>query len=640
MTGDLHVIFKTHLDLGFTAQAAEVRRRYHEYFIPMALDTGEHFAMENAAEPGFVWTTGSWLIWDHLQTQSPQKVRRLERGIEAGIIAWHALPFTLHSEIMSPALFAEGISIARELDARFGRTTRAAKMTDVPGHTLGIVEVMAAEGVEFLHLGVNSACPVPQVPPVFRWRAPSGAEVVVMYQSSYGSVMVPEGMESGIAFAHTMDNAGPQDVSRVVESRRDLARQVPDLRLRASTLDGFWQALKPHAANLPVVTSEIGDTWIHGVGSAPRRLSGFLEAQRHFDAMEESPARHAFGRTLLEIAEHTWGVDIKTYLRDESAWDRPAFDAARASDPRFAFCEAAWAEQDGILDRAWAALPDKERPAAPFIAAPAWGDGPLPEHVTLGDLTLTLNPQTGGLLRVARGDATLLEAADLGGLFTYSQESYTAADYDAYFDSYLTQRFDWGLQDHGKPGLEHAATARRETFRPFSPRAALQDDRLVIEMDMPAEARADFGAPQPLFIYGATKEGLWLELHLKGKHANRQPEAGFLTVAPRARPASLRLTKMGLQIDPSDVVADGNRQLHAITAASFAGPAGGVHLETLDAPLFLPGSQPFIPHARTLPEGDGGRFVLFNNKWGTNFSMWSEGDLRFRFRLSFAARGE
>ena len=32
-------------------------------------------------------------------------------------------------------------------------------MTDVPGHTLGIVPLLAEAGVRFLHLGVNTASP-------------------------------------------------------------------------------------------------------------------------------------------------------------------------------------------------------------------------------------------------------------------------------------------------------------------------------------------------------------------------------------------------------------------------------------------------------------------------------------------------
>ena len=61
---------------------------------------------------------------------------------------------------MSPALFRAGLSFSQELDRRFGVRTTAAKMTDVPGHTLGIVPLLAEAGVRFLHLGVNTASPV------------------------------------------------------------------------------------------------------------------------------------------------------------------------------------------------------------------------------------------------------------------------------------------------------------------------------------------------------------------------------------------------------------------------------------------------------------------------------------------------
>jgi len=75
-------------------------------------------------------------------------------------------------------LFEFGLSLSQELDARFGRQTIAAKMTDVPGHTRGIVPLLAQAGVKFLHIGVNPASTVPGVPPLFRWQDPSGAEIV------------------------------------------------------------------------------------------------------------------------------------------------------------------------------------------------------------------------------------------------------------------------------------------------------------------------------------------------------------------------------------------------------------------------------------------------------------------------------
>ena len=205
----IHVVFKTHLDIGFTDHAAKVRAQYHEQFIPQAIETGEHCFREDSATPTFIWTTGAWLIWDHLNTQPPEKVKRLEQAIERGLIRWHALPFTTHSELMSPALFRAGLSYAQELDAQFGVRTTAAKMTDVPGHTLGIVPLLAEAGVQFLHLGVNTASPVPDVPDVFRWRAPDGSEVVVMYQKSYGATHFPEGFSAGPQLCAHQRQHGP-----------------------------------------------------------------------------------------------------------------------------------------------------------------------------------------------------------------------------------------------------------------------------------------------------------------------------------------------------------------------------------------------------------------------------------------------
>ena len=103
MTRTIHLVFKTHLDIGFTDHAARVRTQYHEQFIPQAIATGEHFFAEDPERPSFIWTTGAWLIWDHLNSQSPHRVRRLERAIERGLITWHALPFTTHTELMCSA---------------------------------------------------------------------------------------------------------------------------------------------------------------------------------------------------------------------------------------------------------------------------------------------------------------------------------------------------------------------------------------------------------------------------------------------------------------------------------------------------------------------------------------------------------
>lgn len=638
----LHVIFKTHLDLGFTGYAADVRRQYHDHFIPMALDTGEHFLVEDAANPKFVWTTGSWLIWDHLQTQTKEKVSRLERGIEAGIIRWHALPFTTHTELLSPPLMREGLSLSAGLDERFGLTTRAAKMTDVPGHTLGLVPLLAEAGVRLLHIGVNSASTPPAVPPIFRWRAPDGSEVVVIYQSEYGTTFVPEGMADGIAFAHTMDNAGPQSVAHVVDNLHALGEQYPRFALRASTLDAFAELVWPIRERFPIVTAEIADTWIHGVGSAPQRVSRYLAARRAYDSFATdglTAARRAFGRKLLEVPEHTWGVDIKTYLRDDSAWDRPDFERARRSDPRFGVVEASWAEQDAIVDEALALLTDADRTAASDAAVPELVSGDRHEidadgAYDLGPFALRFDPVTGGLQSIAADGETLIEAGERR-MFAFEYECYDAADYDAFMASYLTAQYRWAILDNGKPGLQTSKTACSQRFAGTRADISVLADSIGIVALIDDEPRA-LGAPAEIHtVYGVVGDRLQVTMSLPSKPVNRMPEAGFVTFAPLADPTSWRMRKLGLEISPLGIVSDGNRQLHAVDAVSGATSTGRpFSLRTLDAPLFAPASQPFLQFTRDQPDmSQGGRFNLFNNKWGTNFSMWSEGDLAYRFEL-------
>ena len=363
----VHLIFKTHLDIGFTDHAEAVRRQYHERFIPQALATGEHFWRENPDQPKFVWTTGAWLIHDHLEVAGAAGRKRLETAIERGLIRWHGLPFTTHSELMSPALFRAGLSYSAELDARFGMTTRAAKMTDVPGHTLGIVPLMAEAGLRFLHLGVNSASPVPDLPDLFRWRAPDGSEIVVMYQASYGELHLPGRDDRRVGFAHTHDNAGPQSVGQTIDAWREIEKAAPGAEVRAATLEDYAGLVWDRREQLPVWNGEIGDSWIHGAASDPVKLARFRALQRLYDAFEAeglTPARLAFGRQLAMVAEHTWGVDIKVYLRDRTAWTGPALASARADDYRFQFSEASWAEQRAFLDAGVAALDPEDRARA------------------------------------------------------------------------------------------------------------------------------------------------------------------------------------------------------------------------------------------------------------------------------------
>ncbi len=164
------VMFKCHLDVGFIDTQANVVRKYFDRYFPLAIQTAA--AMRRAGSDRYIWTTGSWLIYQYLEKAAEPQRQRMEQAIRSGDIAWHALPFSWQTELMDRSLIAGGLGFAQSLDRRFQQTTTGAKMTDVPGHTRAIVGPLAGHGVKFLDIGVNSASTPPDVPPSFSGRIP------------------------------------------------------------------------------------------------------------------------------------------------------------------------------------------------------------------------------------------------------------------------------------------------------------------------------------------------------------------------------------------------------------------------------------------------------------------------------------
>ena len=68
----VHLIFKTHLDVGFTDFAANVIANYFNFYIPKAIELAEGLRRSGSPDR-FVWTTGSWLIYEYLEQAPPEK---------------------------------------------------------------------------------------------------------------------------------------------------------------------------------------------------------------------------------------------------------------------------------------------------------------------------------------------------------------------------------------------------------------------------------------------------------------------------------------------------------------------------------------------------------------------------------------
>ena len=648
MTKTIHLVFKTHLDVGFTDYARNVIDTYFEHFIPNALKTA-HVMRERGSR--FIWTTGSWLIYEYLEKAPPPQRALMEAAIINGDIVWHGLPFTTHTELMNASLFRYGLSLSQKLDARFGKKTIAAKMTDVPGHTRAIVPLLHEAGIGLLHIGVNPAWKPPGVPPIFVWKDENtNTDVMVMYEEGYGGLTYVPGGEDALAFAFTEDNLGPQPPDQILEKFQQL--QQTGTNVIASTMDAFAAKLRTAKPQLPVVTAEIGDTWIHGVGTDPGKVSAFRELLRlrheWLDAGKislDDEKITAFSNALLMIAEHTWGMDEKTHLADYTHYDMAQFQGAR-SLPNFRKIAASWAEQRAYLQDAMTAIhgtPIGDEAAARLAAhnTPTSTDSFVEadpvfetEHFS-GRFDL----EHGAITELDFDEQQWASADHPLGQFRY--DLYSQADYDRFFAQIIKENDEtrsWAREDMSKPGIpptEHQYWL--PGLRSVLHRQDASGQIFLLKMRVPEEP---YGCPRHLWAQWTFPAGL-PEIHVRlawiDKPACRLPEALWFSFAPMAGQA-LKLEKLGQMISPLDVVRNGNMRLHAVeNGVYYHDDTHRLQINSLDAPLVALGEPVLLNFDPQVPSLEGGiHFNLYNNLWGTNFPMWYEQNASFRFSLSFA----
>lgn len=265
------VVSKTHLDLGFTDFASKIKSKYINEYIPGAIELAENLNTSECRK--FIWTTGSWILKEALTKGSSANREKLKKAIKDGNIVPHAMPFTTHTELLDYDTLDYGLSIVDSLDKLRGRKTTAAKMTDVPGHTKALVPLLAKHGIKLLHIGVNGASALCDVPPCFLWKC-GDSEVVVIYSGDYGGAFKCDLIEEVLYFDHTLDNHGTPAPEKILSKLQDIEKEYPGYTVEAGSMDEFADIIWEKRNELPVVTDELGDTWIHGAASDPYKTCG------------------------------------------------------------------------------------------------------------------------------------------------------------------------------------------------------------------------------------------------------------------------------------------------------------------------------------------------------------------------------
>jgi len=650
------VMFKCHFDAGFIdTQTAVVHKYFNEYF-PEAIETAEK--SRDAGTHRYVWTTGSWLLYEYLEQASATDRRRMEQAIARGDIAWHAIPFSWQTEMMDASMISASIGLSHSLDSRFGRTTTGAKMTDVPGHTRGLISPIAAEGVKFLDIGVNDGCMPADVPPLFVWKDSKGASIVVMYHLGYGGVVHVQGSDLAVATVVRGDNSGPHPKSEIEEIYADLSRQFPNAEIIASNLTDIANAVEPYRSNLPVVNQEIGDTWIYGVASDPLKVARYREVARlrnswirkgKFKSGDATDL--AFLRGVLLEAEHTWGTDTKTWLDFDHL--TPDDLIPMLNEKNYKVVEFSWNEKRQDLFDGIATLPKELQdeaksavsalaPIEPKLSAPTHAPG---KEIETAHFVLALDPKTGAIHRLRNKRTGIEWASPSHPLALFSYQTLSKADYSRFFAAYTVIKADWLDRDLGKPNIERFGAESREWLPALSHVEVSEDaqgHRILAQLEVqdPAAIKSGRAAfPQRLYLQltlPAAEPVIQIEFSWFDKRPTRMPEAMWLTFNPNVpNQNGWTMDKSGEQVSPLDVATAGSRHQHAVsTGFGFHDHGHDFTVECIDAPFIALGEKSPINFSRSQPDLSGGVHCnLFNNAWGTNYIMWFGEDMRFRYLL-------
>ncbi len=673
------VVSKTHLDLGFTNYAEVIRQTYLDKYIPNAIELAK--AMNTGEKKKFAWTTGSWIIKEALENGTTEQREAVRQALVDRNLLPHALPLTLHTELLDEDTLDYGLSIIDKLDEIRGEKTISAKMTDVPGHTKGLVTALARHGIKLLHLGVNGASALAQVPPCFLWRV-DGAEVVVIYSGAYGGAFQTDLIDEILYFDHTLDNRGTPTQEKIQKKLDKIQAQYPDYEITAGSMDEIAKLLWEQKDKLPVVTDEIGDTWIHGAAADPYKASALrqlMALKRKWLAegsmLKNSEEYIGFTDALLCIGEHTCGMDMKMYFADYEHYLKEDFQKARKSDrvqmrhlfrdfPQnftiftsrlagkhsqgsYSAIEKSWAEQRGYIDKAVSYLTDAHRAEAVDVlstlcpTAPQENEGgfDLSTPLKIGKWELSLNKFGNVEKLTCDGD----EVIKNNGTPLAEYRAFNEQDYDFWLTHYtrdIKDTITWCIGDFARPLLKYVKGKYPSGRFPYRATKANMEElesqvKITINLACDQEVCRLNGAPRLCqAVYTLTEKGLSLDFSWFDKDANRLTEAMYLHLTPAN--GELTLSKLGQWINPNEVVDMGGKKLHAVSLARLQKGEKAYVIKNRHSPLLSLGKGKILEYDNKVEDyqKDGITFVLHDNVWGTNFPLWYEDNAYFKFEIT------
>ena len=715
---NVHVVFMNHLDVGYdginptTGFVNNVLNKYFIDYFPRAIKFG-YIMHDLDPDTGFIYTTHPWLLALYfncpanftlsdieLYCPNSEELHMMKEALKQGFIACHAGPMNMQIEMMNSYIFQMIFDMIGNFSEKHHCSSQVLSQRDVPGMTAAAIPILLRNKVKAVTVGVNPFSAPPAVPRLFQWSPYSGSKNVIMamwhpggYPDNPGSSLSdPGGVSIGdatisvkdgeaLVFAFRTDNSGPPQSLSEIQTIFDVIRdQYPGAKVFASTLDSFVNAVNMSA--LPTVYGEIGDTWIQGVASDPRKTALYRAITRALRCNEDSKyscdsEQSAFALYLSKMPEHTWGLDS---VHDSLNWKNTDFNIAKKDLLSYDRIINSWLEQRvfyNITQKIIESMPNSDIYA--FLQKELEGIYPVlpdldeftsvdPSSVfTIGDNFTIAFGKDGSVIHFnATLDSRTYTFADKSHpLGSFSYHTYNETDFQA-----MTAQYDYnGLYNPGydKPNSTEAAHPQTMVYRfPMSGlyRHNKDDSIFLVQLKGDPLAHSYYGGPDsvwilvqvikkdPLVDQGEIMD-LSFEVYWMNKTATRLAEATMFSFTPalqdrkdgywqdriyKVAPRFSRDFSADAFVTLSAVNKNGSFYQHAVEQVNLVeqGKFGNITLGFISpevpvvCPIYrgfldsiaTPTPFPFLEQPPYWMHPDGFAFNLHNNIWNTNYPLW------------------
>ncbi len=345
------------------------------------------------------------------------------------------------------------------------------------------------------------------------------------------------------------------------------------------------------------------------------------------------------------FCEHTWGLDVKTFLGAIPDYRRAAFDAFRKSEACLRM-EESWREQSARALRAKAYCEQAEKALGIPVETerPRECGAPCADTALENDAyRLEFDPTTGVVLSLydKRRGCALLSARGRRSAIEYVYQRYGMADINEYLRAYAYHFTDWGVLDNGR---ERYPDCERLTRLPAFEGCERAGDTVIFSYRGAPDD--DLGDARRIELSLSLAQGdapLCVRARLLGKRATPYVESAELCFSLPEQPTRYLLNKPGCVVDPArDIAPCANHAFYALERfAACDGARALTVVETEDCALMSIGESGVYQFRREYaPSEPVLRFCLLNNMWGTNFPQWIAGDFAFDFRVSARDAGD